>query len=71
MKKMVFCWLWKTTAFERTKRQKTQQGLEYKVIDVDSLLSSTDYLGDVPTQEEMAQILLEEKRKSLLSRLNF
>jgi pre-mRNA-splicing factor ISY1 len=59
------------TAFGRQKRQKTQLGQPHKVIDVDSLLSSIDYLGDVPTQDEMAQILLEEKRKSLLERLNF
>jgi hypothetical protein len=37
-------------------------------VDVESLLPQTDYLADVPTQDQMAQILLEEKRKALLER---
>jgi pre-mRNA-splicing factor ISY1 len=37
------------------------------VVDVESLLAD-DYFQDVPTQEEMAQILLEEKKKTLLAR---
>lgn len=40
------------------------------VVDLESLLAD-DYFQGVPSQEEMAQILLEEKKKSLLAKLTF
>mmetsp|Transcript_19264 Transcript_19264/g.31027 ORF Transcript_19264/g.31027 Transcript_19264/m.31027 type:complete len:240 (+) Transcript_19264:59-778(+) len=55
-------------AFQHHKRQRGQQGQPQKVVDLDALLS-TDYLA-VPTQEEMAQILLEEKKKAMLARFS-
>jgi len=51
-------------AFRERKRQKNVE-----VVELDTLLA-TDYFSDVPSQEEMGQILLEEKKKTLLARLS-
>lgn len=48
------------------KRQRKEQHI---VVDLDGLLGE-DYFHDVPNEEEMAQILLEEKKKTLLARLS-
>jgi pre-mRNA-splicing factor ISY1 len=56
-------------AFQRQKRQWSQRPDEEPVVvDLESLLS-TDYL-DVPTQEEISQLMLEEKKKALLAKFS-
>jgi len=51
----------KTTATEGTDETITN----VKVVNLDTLLSN-DYLDGVPTQEEMKQLMFEEKKKALL-----
>jgi pre-mRNA-splicing factor ISY1 len=46
---------------------KQQRKAQHNVVDLDSLLGE-DYFHDVPSQEDMAQILLDEKKKTVLAR---
>lgn len=50
-------------AFREFKKQKTKE------VDLETLLSK-DYLEDVPTMEEMKQIMLAEKKKALLAKFS-
>jgi pre-mRNA-splicing factor ISY1 len=58
-------------AYEQNKRQRLEKGEQ--VVDDDNRNDDDDlkdYL-DVPSQEEVAQILLEEKKKALLAKFSF
>ena len=52
-------------AFREYKKQKTTP----QVVDLETLLSK-DYLEDVPTMEEMKQIMLAEKKQALLAKFS-
>ena len=54
-------------AFREYKKQKTSTTTQ--VVDLENLLSK-DYLEDVPTMEEMKQIMLAEKKKALLAKFS-
>jgi pre-mRNA-splicing factor ISY1 len=59
------------SAYEQNKRQRLEKGEQ--VVDDDNRNDDDDlkdYL-DVPSQEEVAQILLEEKKKALLAKFSF
>jgi pre-mRNA-splicing factor ISY1 len=51
------------TAFKRQRKE------QHNVVDLDRLLEE-DYFCNVPSQEEMAQILLDEKKQTLLARFS-
>ncbi|KAL3909373.1 MAG: hypothetical protein SGARI_002626, partial [Bacillariaceae sp.] len=55
------------TAFEHTKNK---QGKNYEVVDIDTLLVEDDYFADVPSQDQIAQIMLEEKKKMMLAKFS-
>jgi hypothetical protein len=39
-------------------------------VDLDKLLVEEDYFADVPTQEQMTEILLEEKKRIMLAKFS-
>jgi len=56
-------------AFREYKKQKTTANSKAVEVDLESLLSK-DYLEDVPTMEEMKQMMLAEKKKALLAKFS-
>jgi pre-mRNA-splicing factor ISY1 len=52
-------------AFQDQKKQGN-----FEVVDLDKLLVEEDYFADVPTQEQMTEILLEEKKRIMLAKFS-
>ncbi|KAL3930721.1 MAG: hypothetical protein SGARI_004398, partial [Bacillariaceae sp.] len=52
-------------AFQNQKKQG-----KYEVVDLDKLLVEDDYFADVPSQDEMAEIMLQEKKKMMLAKFS-
>lgn len=52
-------------AFQHQKKQG-----DCEAVDLDKLLGEDDYFADVPSQDQMAEIMLEEKKKMMLAKFS-
>ena len=52
-------------AFQRQRKEGN-----YEVVDLDKLLVEDDYFANVPTQDQMAEIMLQEKKRAMLAKFS-